>query len=75
MPPRGIERELGHDPGENRTPPRFPGVGSGPVAESGVGAVIHTPGVGWRDAFPEFMGERQGWSIETRGNRGVPPRR
>ena len=54
------------------------GVGSGPVGESGLGAVTHSLGAGWGDALPAVRGEHHASPLETSGDgvrlgRGIRP--
>ena len=61
-PPKRLARgDLGLKPvvgiRPNSDHPGLPGVGAGPVGESGLGALIHTLGFGWGDAWPAVTGE------------------
>ena len=52
MTPRAIVTGIGALSWQYPDRARLPGAGSGPVGESGLSALIHTPGVGWEDAPP-----------------------
>ena len=57
----GVQRQLLKavvGPRTDSDHPGLPGVGAGPVGESGLGALIHTLGAGWEGALPAVTGER-----------------
>ncbi len=60
MTPKGIETGIGALSWQYRGRPGLPGAGAGPGGEPGLGALIHTLGVGWEDALPAVMGEHHG---------------
>ena len=65
IPLNYLSRWLGH----GRIPDHIGllGVGAGPVGESGVGALIHSLGVGWKDVWLSVE-EHHGWPPEPPGN-------